>query len=333
MMWKKALTSIALSATLFAGPAFAAGTNTVTQTGASFPVFTGYSDVQPGSYGYNAIMALTSLGVLNGMNGTQFDPNAPLTRAQMAKFITMTTGFGQESVQTIGAPIPGPLYENGQLIFTDVTGSDWFWPYVSIAQSDGYVNGVGNHLFDPNGLVTENQAITMTTRLVVAGIDTYGPPGTVYNPYPSGYLYYAGKVGLLAGLPTPKPGVPITRAQAAVLVWNALQAQTWDCANLNASTFNTYCSVYTGNGSGVNLAVDFGGAKIEQGTFQSPFINSAGRPMIPFSLEARGPINISPLLTVSGGSQIDTGIPVWALVGNNGRKLLAVWEGGTNPND
>ncbi|MBK9604179.1 MAG: S-layer homology domain-containing protein [Anaerolineales bacterium] len=58
--------------------------------------------------------------------------------------------------------------------FTDVAASDWFAGWVWQACDDGFMNGVGGGLFDPNNLLTRGQVVTIIHNIWLNGGGTAG---------------------------------------------------------------------------------------------------------------------------------------------------------------
>ena len=84
------------------------------------------------------------------MNGTEkgFEPEGTCTRAMAAVVIYRASGD------------PKP---EGKATFTDLT-QDWYQEGILWAQKNGVVNGVGNNKFDPDGVLTREQLVTMIWR-------------------------------------------------------------------------------------------------------------------------------------------------------------------------
>lgn len=95
-----------------------------------------------------AIEALAERGVINGKENGQFAPADTMTRAEFAAITVNALGL---SHKTDGA-------------FEDVAEGDWFYSYVQTACAYGLVNGVSAERFDPDGLITREQAAVMLTR-------------------------------------------------------------------------------------------------------------------------------------------------------------------------
>lgn len=63
------------------------------------------------------------------------------------------------------APLPSPVLGAEGTTFVDVTPGDWFAPYVNICVEEGLMKGVGGGKFDPNGVMTQAQAVTLAARV------------------------------------------------------------------------------------------------------------------------------------------------------------------------
>lgn len=93
--------------------------------------------------------------VLAGYGDGDLHEDDPLTRAQLATIIYRL--LTEESIIQYGA---------GQAIFDDVSADAWYYQAVNTIGDAGIVNGVGNGQYDPDGLVTWAQAITVLSRFV-----------------------------------------------------------------------------------------------------------------------------------------------------------------------
>ena len=122
----------------------------ITAPGKTFSDITGHTN-------QTAIEALSSRGIINGMNETQFAPDATMTRAQFAAIVIRGLGLPQRAVT----------------VFDDVKSTDWHAPYVGSAFTYGIVNGRSADTFDPNGTITRQEAALMVARTAkLCGMDT-----------------------------------------------------------------------------------------------------------------------------------------------------------------
>ena len=99
------------------------------------------------------------IGVVEGIGNSMFAPNDPLTREQAATMLTRLAYF-------MGTPLG-----YGELMPVEPTFSDnsaisiWAIRSVGLVQDAGIMNGIGNNLFDPQGLYTREQSIVTVLRL------------------------------------------------------------------------------------------------------------------------------------------------------------------------
>ena len=101
------------------------------------------------------VLAAHALGILNGVGDGRFDPEGTFTRAQIAAILNRTA-------QVLGVETGGYSHS-----FMDVSGhwaeAELGWPVHA-----GILNGVGDGRFDPDGVLTTEQAIVMAQRALEA---------------------------------------------------------------------------------------------------------------------------------------------------------------------
>ena len=160
----------------------------------------------------DAVSMLTILGVINGKeDGSFFDPAGNVTRAEMAKMIA--------TVLNQGADVDG-LYVGMNTGLTDVKGH-WAESYINYCYSLGIIAGRGNGKFDPAATVTGNEAAKML--LVAAGYDAQ-LEGLTGNDWAIKTASLASTLGIFDDLTVPT-GDPLTRDNAALLIYNALDIE------------------------------------------------------------------------------------------------------------
>lgn len=108
-----------------------------------------FTDVPDTLWCAEAVNALASLGIVEGVGNGKFAPNQSITRAE---FVTICARFTQVSA-------------SGET-FTDVPASHWAFDAISTAASFGWVNGVDNGQFAPNQHITRAQAAVLLNRLL-----------------------------------------------------------------------------------------------------------------------------------------------------------------------
>jgi hypothetical protein len=116
----------------------------------SVTVTTGFSDVADDAWYAKAVNTLASLGIVNGVNGGTFAPNAAITRAE---FAAIAARFAAENTANAAN-------------FSDVSASHWAYKYIATAYSYGWVNGVGDGAFAPGRNITRAEAATMVNRML-----------------------------------------------------------------------------------------------------------------------------------------------------------------------
>ncbi|WP_145148096.1 S-layer homology domain-containing protein [Paenibacillus xylanexedens] len=105
-----------------------------------------FSDVSPSHPYYEAIMSLQQAGIVDGANGN-FNPNHSLTRAEMAKILTLAFEIK-----------PG-----GTVAFQDVSTTHWSYDYIAALAELKIVLG-DNGKFKPDEPVTRAQFVAMMYR-------------------------------------------------------------------------------------------------------------------------------------------------------------------------
>ena len=160
----------------------------------------------------DAVSLLTILGVIEGKeDGSYFDPTGNVTRAEMAKMIA--------TILNQGADVDG-LYTGMNTGLTDVSGH-WAESYINYCYSLGIIAGRGDGTFDPGATVTGTEAAKML--LVAAGYDA-SIEGLTGNDWAIRTAALASTLGIFDNLNAPT-GAPLTRDNAALLVYNALDIE------------------------------------------------------------------------------------------------------------
>ena len=164
-------------------------------------VETGFDDIA-GLPCETAVEALYEAGIVAGITAHTFDPEATLTRAQMATILVRA--YGQEAAGE------GKTFE-------DVPESHWAYSYIASASALGLIYGVSDTLFEPDSDVTLEQCVTMLVRA-----RGYGTEAENLGGYPQGYLEIGTGLGLLEQVTEQRGEAPLTRGDMAILVCNSL---------------------------------------------------------------------------------------------------------------
>lgn len=115
------------------------------------PHYASFTDVMQGHWAYMYVQPLADRGIVSGVTPTLFHPNDKLTRAQMAKIITLAYDLP-----------PGPPY--GSTGFQDVDADAWYGDYVNRLVGAGITTGYNGTLFKPNDYVTRAQIAAFVNR-------------------------------------------------------------------------------------------------------------------------------------------------------------------------
>ena len=162
-----------------------------------------------------AVDMTSALGIIDGYEDGSFQPAENIERGEAAKMISAMLNGGRDSVQ-----------ETTVSSYNDVLGSvdAWANKYIEYCTARGIVSGVGGDRFAPASNVTGTQLAKML--LVSLGYDS------VKEGYQDNAMWSvnvntdAVAAGLYAGIETIDMSAPLSRDNAAQMIWNALQANT-----------------------------------------------------------------------------------------------------------
>ena len=107
-----------------------------------------YTDVKAGDWFNNAVSTLSNAGIINGYPDGTFRPNAPITRAEMAKVIAMFAELDKDSEG-----------------FKDIAGH-WAEAYIKLAAGNGWIAGYPDGTFRPDQYITRAETMTMINRVL-----------------------------------------------------------------------------------------------------------------------------------------------------------------------
>lgn len=169
-----------------------------------------FSDVD-GHWGEEAIVRWADYGVIEGSNG-QFNPDAPITRAEMAAAIARLLG----------------LTETAENTFTDVEAGAWYAQAILQCAAAGIIQG-SNGMANPNGTLTRQEAAVMLGRAL--GIrpdegDVTFLDGEQVAGWAAGYVSAMSDRGVLNGVGGNQfaPLEDINRASVVTVLNNAIAA-------------------------------------------------------------------------------------------------------------
>ena len=156
-----------------------------------------------------AVEVMNALGVINGMPDGSFNPSGNVTRAEMAKMI---------SIIMLG-DIDADAFKGTVTDLKDINGH-WAEGYIKYCYSQGVIAGRGDGTFAPNANVTAVEAAKML--LVAIG----------YNSDVQGYVGADWSINVIRDAQLSKffdklsvtSAKVLTRDEAAQMIWNAVQA-------------------------------------------------------------------------------------------------------------
>ena len=177
-----------------------------------------YTDVKTTDTYADAIDILSSLGILDGFTDGTFKPEGTLTRAQAAKMVAIVHNAATNG-KIKGQDGISDLYGNAQNAFTDCTGN-WAVAYINYCRATGLLDGITRTTYAPNSKLTGVQWLKL--MLTTLNFDT-NKEGYLGAGWDVNVLNRANEIGLTDGLAKGwKGNVPVTRGEAAQILYNAL---------------------------------------------------------------------------------------------------------------
>lgn len=108
-----------------------------------------FTDFNDAHWAYTAVNYLKSYGIVSGYSDGSFKPENNITRAEFVKMIVSALGLETGAYNAS---------------FTDVSESDWFSPYVALAEHYNIVYGDEKGEFRPNENITRQDAAVIAYR-------------------------------------------------------------------------------------------------------------------------------------------------------------------------
>ncbi|WP_424766637.1 S-layer homology domain-containing protein [Paenibacillus sp. sgz302251] len=184
----------------------------------------------------SAVEELTALGIIDGYADGTFKPENNITRAELAKIITIATGNATAAT----------LMQNVKPSFKDVKANVWYTGYINVAAAKGFIQGFNGN-FRPSDNVKFEEVVAMLVR-ALGYKDKY-----LSGAWPYNVLLQADEIGLFSGLDI-AAGTLANRGTVAELASNTLAAKlvTYD-ADGNKYFANTNGTIrYDGSVSLIN---------------------------------------------------------------------------------
>ena len=161
-----------------------------------------------------AVTTMAALGIINGKDTGAFDPDGTVTRAEMAKMITIMMNGGKDPVLGVKTT---PSY-------TDIKGH-WAESYIEYCTSNKIIAGQGDGTFAPDATVTGSQAAKMALTALGYDPSVYNFTGVDWEINTNTYANL-NDADLYDGLGNINPSQPLSRDGAAQLLYNTLDAFT-----------------------------------------------------------------------------------------------------------
>jgi hypothetical protein len=187
-----------------------------------------FSDVPYWHWAKAYIEACYQAGIVAGFGGGIYGPSFPVTRDQMAVYISRALAGGDEHIPA------GPATST----FGDVPVDHWAYQWVEYAVANDIVAGYDDGTYRPAAEVDRGQMAVFVARAIVTPTDrpdlpSYTPPETATfsdvatDHWAYKYIEYIAQpsVAVTQGYPdgTYRPDVVVTRDQMAVYVQRAFQ--------------------------------------------------------------------------------------------------------------
>jgi hypothetical protein len=122
----------------------------------------GFADVKEGTYYYDSILTLYSLGIIEGHSPSEFKPDTAISREEaftmLMKTYAFMTGWNTDDMST-----SDPLLDD----FTDVALlEDWAAKYVAKGVELGLIEGKGHNNLDPDSSITRGEISKLVIMLL-----------------------------------------------------------------------------------------------------------------------------------------------------------------------
>ena len=155
-----------------------------------------------------AVEVMNALGVINGLPDGSFGPEGNVTRAQMAKMI---------SIIMLGN-VDADAFKGTTTDLKDINGT-WAEGFIKYCYSQGVIAGKGDGTFDPNANVTAVEAAKMLLVAIGYNADVQGYVGGDWSINVTRDAQLSGFYADLKGLTASKT---LTRDEAAQMIYNAV---------------------------------------------------------------------------------------------------------------
>ena len=166
-----------------------------------------FGDVKDTDWYYTYVARLKALGVVNGDEKGNFNPENKVAREEFVKMLV----------------IAGGINASGDAELTDVSKDGWYYKYVAAAYASGIVTGLGDGTFGIGTNVTRQDMAVMIYRLlksknISASTDKFADDSEIAD-YAKDAVYVLRAAGILDGYENRfSPLGYLTRAEAAKVI-------------------------------------------------------------------------------------------------------------------
>ncbi len=147
-----------------------------------------------------AVGLLSGYKIVEGYPDGNFKPDKNVTRAEMAKIVTVAAGWFEYS-------------KNMTSVYEDMNGH-WAESYVELANVLNIVKGISSNKYGPDNLIRFEESYTMVIRLLGYTDESLG------GNWPSNYYRKALELNLFQNIDTTKEFA--TRRDVSVMIYNAM---------------------------------------------------------------------------------------------------------------
>lgn len=177
-----------------------------------------FADVAPSYWAHDLISELAAKGIVKGTSSSAFEPKRSITRAEFASLLVNAL----------------KLEAAKETAFKDVSSSAWYADAVGKAYAAGIISGRSPAVFDPNGLITREEMVSMLLKayelLHGAAANPSPQAGAGFTdmakvaPWAALPVKQAASLGLIQGRASGQfvPKGISTRAEAAQLLYNLM---------------------------------------------------------------------------------------------------------------
>jgi len=176
-----------------------------------------FTDVKEDSVYYNAIIEIAKLGTIEGFADGTYKPDGIVSRGELAKFITKALSLDTSNVKNPG--------------FKDVPETHEFYKEIAALYNEGIILGNGKNEFNPDAPSTRGQIATILAKAFKLSKANFEELPYVDVKENSVYAddikrVLDNKVTNGTSKSTFSPEATLTRAQTALLIYNALNVQS-----------------------------------------------------------------------------------------------------------